>query len=343
MSLRIALDAMGGDFAPAREVEAAVIAARRGIPVTLVGRARAIGEALERVEGGVPAELEVENAEDVIGMDEAPSQAVRKKRDASICRAVRLVVEGGAGAMVSAGNSGAVMAAGLIDASRIDGVQRPAIAGAFPTKRSPAVVVDLGANIDPTAVQLAQFAVMGAAYAKAILGRERPRAAILCNGSEEHKGSDLTRAAYELLERSSSVEFMGYVEGNQIFDGDVDVIATDGFTGNVVLKSLEGFAVAMRELIEREVRGNLLAGAGALLMGDIFPRVKEKLDYQGAGAAPLLGLGANVLVAHGRSTVLALANAIQTASRLVETSVIATVRDMIAADAALWSKGPARG
>lgn len=332
---RVAVDAMGGDEAPRRPVEAAVLAARQGVPVTLVGHQQQIGEVLEQVSGGVPADLEILHAEEVIGMEEAPSKAVRSKRDASVRRAVRLLVEGRAGAMLSAGNSGAVMAAGLIEASRIDGVQRPAIAGVLPTRQKPTVVLDLGANVDPTPIQLAQFAVMGAAYARAILGRERPKVAILCNGAEETKGSDLTRAAFSILERSN-VDFIGYVEGNDIFEGEVDVIATDGFTGNVVLKSLEGFAVAMRELIEMEVRGNLLAEAGALLMGDIFRRVKEKLDYEGAGGAPLLGLRQNCVVAHGRSTVAALMNGIHTAQKLASTGVIGTIRELVQADAALW-------
>jgi glycerol-3-phosphate acyltransferase PlsX len=337
MDVRVAVDAMGGDFAPERPVRAGVEAARQGIPVILVGHQREIGKALEDIDGGVPAELEILHAEEAIGMEEAPSQAVRKKRDASMRVAVRLAVEGRASAMLSAGNSGAVMAAGLIDASRIKGVQRPAIGAAFPTKQRPTVVIDLGANVDPTPPQLAQFALMGAAYAKSILGRDRPRVAVLCNGSEEKKGNDLTRDACGILEQSK-VDFAGYIEGNQIFDGEVDVIATDGFTGNVVLKAVEGFALTMREFIEREVRGNLLAEAGALLMGDIFKRVREKLDYEGAGAAPLLGLTHNCLIAHGRSTIPALVNAIHSAARIAASGLIPATEEMIGAHEHLFAK-----
>jgi glycerol-3-phosphate acyltransferase PlsX len=328
--MRVAVDAMGGDHAPERPVRAAVEAARQGVAVTLVGHRREIGRVLEEVDGGVPAELEIVHAEESIGMEEAPSQAVRRKHDASMRVAVRLAVEGRAVAMLSAGNSGAVMAAGLIDASRIKGVQRPAIGAAFPTKKRPAVVIDLGANVDPTGMQLAQFALMGAAYAKSILMRDQPRVAVLCNGSEEKKGSDLTREACAILEQSS-IDFAGYIEGNQIFDGEVDVIATDGFTGNVVLKAVEGFALTMREFIEREVRGNLLAETGALLMGDIFKRVREKLNYEGAGAAPLLGLTHNCLIAHGRSTVPALVNAIHSASKIAASGLIPAIEEMIGA------------
>jgi phosphate acyltransferase len=333
----VAVDAMGGDYAPERPVQAAVEAARQGVPVVLVGHQREIGRILENVDGGVPAELEIVHAEESIGMDEAPSQAVRKKRDASMRVAVRLAVEGRAAAMLSAGNSGAVMAAGLIDAGRIKSVQRPAIGAAFPTTKKPAVLIDLGANIDPSALQLAQFAVMGAAYAKAILLRDRPRVGVLCNGSEEKKGNDLTREAFAILEQTE-LDFAGYIEGNQLFEGEVDVIATDGFTGNIVLKSLEGFALTMRAFIEREVRGNLLAEAGALLMGDIFKRVREKLNYEGAGAAPLLGLTHNCLIAHGRSTVPALVNAIHSASRFAASDVIPTIEAMIGAHDGLWSR-----
>ncbi len=337
MVLRVAVDAMGGDFAPERPVHAAVEAARQGAPVTLVGHQREIGKVLENVEGGVPAELEVVHAEEAIAMDEAPSQAVRKKHDASMRVAVRLVVEGRVAAMLSAGNSGAVMASGLIDARRIKGVQRPAIGAAFPTKGRPALLIDLGANIDPTPLQLAQFALMGVAYAKSILERENPNVAVLCNGSEEKKGNDLTRAASAILEQAD-VDFAGYIEGNQVFDGAIDVIATDGFTGNIVLKALEGFALTMRAFIEQEIRGNLLAEAGALLMGDIFKRVREKLNYEGAGAAPLLGLTHSCFIAHGRSTVAALVNAIHSASRIAASGLIPAIEEIIGAHERLWAR-----
>src|SRR6185503_18429632 len=183
----IALDAMGGDHAPLVPVEAALISAKKGNAIALVGDTAVVKAALSKIGGSVPKSLELVHASETIAMDEKPSQAVRKKRDASLVVAARLVAEGKADAMVSAGNSGAAMAAGLIECGRINGVQRPAIGSAFPTKKQPIVILDLGANIDPTPVQLAQFAVLGEAYARAVLHRERPRVALLTNGSEEVK------------------------------------------------------------------------------------------------------------------------------------------------------------
>lgn len=333
----IAVDAMGGDRGPDAPVEAALIAARRGTPVALVGDRPVLEGVIARLGEPIPKNLEFVHASDFVAMDEKPSRAVRKKRDASVSVAMRLVADGRAAAALSAGNSGAAMAAGVFELGRIDGVQRPAIATAFPTKRSPAVVVDLGANIDPTPVQLAQFAIMGEAYARAVLGRKRPKVALLANGSEEVKGSDLTRAAHELLARSS-IDYVGYCEGRDLFNGELDVIATDGFTGNIVLKTLEGFVSALKEIVEREVRGSITASAGALLMRNIFGSVKRKLDYEEAGGAPLLGLNRYALVAHGASTVNALVHAIHAAERLVDTKLVETIEASIRenADRGLW-------
>jgi glycerol-3-phosphate acyltransferase PlsX len=336
----IAVDALGGDKGPSVPVEAALNVAKSGISIALVGNESVVRETLARLSGSTPKNIEVVHASEEIAMDEKPSQAVRKKRDASIVVAARLVADGKADAMVSAGNSGAAMAAGLFELGRIPGVQRPALASAFPTKIQPAVVLDLGANIDPTPVQLAQFAIMGDAYARAVLHRERPRVALLCNGSEEVKGSDLTRETHELLSRSA-VNYLGYCEGRDIFTGDIDVIVTDGFTGNVLLKTLEGFVVALRDIFEREIRGSITASAGALLMRNIFGTVKRKLDYEEAGGAPLLGLEHNAIVAHGASSVKAMEAAIRAARGLVSTGVIAEIKQSVAkhAEMGLWPPG----
>jgi glycerol-3-phosphate acyltransferase PlsX len=336
----IAVDAMGGDRGAPIPVEAALMAARQGSRIILVGDEKIIAQALERIGGELPEGVELFHAPDVIEMHEKPSQAVRKKRRASLCVAARLVREGRADATVSAGNSGAAVAAGLFELGRIAGVQRPALASAFPTKKGPAVVLDLGANIDPTAVQLAQFAVMGDAYARTVLKREHPRVALLCNGSEEVKGTDRTRAAHEILSRAT-IDYAGYCEGRELFDGELDVIVTDGFTGNVLLKTLEGFVGAIREILEREIRASIAATAGALLMRNIFGTIKRKLDYEEAGGAPLLGLESNSLVAHGSSSVNALRNAIHAAEVLSETHLIEAIAESIQrnAEAGLWPKG----
>jgi phosphate acyltransferase len=332
----IAVDAMGGDKAPDVPVEAAILAARAGTSIALVGDEKIIRTTMSRF-GAAPSNLQIVHASQTIAMDDKPSQAVRKKRDASLCVAMRLVGEGKADAMLSAGNSGAAMAAGLFELGRIPGVQRPAIGSAFPTKQGPAVVLDLGANIDPTPSQLAQFAVMGDAYARSILHHEKPRVALLCNGSEEVKGSDLTRAAHDLLSRSA-LNYIGYCEGRDLFTGDIDVVVTDGFTGNVVLKTLEGFVGALRDILEREIRGSITASAGALLMRNIFGTIKRKLDYEEAGGAPLLGLKKNALVAHGASSPTALRNAVTSALALVRTGLISAITKGIAENEAQWSK-----
>jgi glycerol-3-phosphate acyltransferase PlsX len=335
-SIDVAVDAMGGDRGPDVPVQAALHALERGVRVALVGDEQAIQDVFRRLKKSPPRELVVRHAPDVVGMDEKPSAAIRKKRGASVTVAAEMVAQGEAKAMMSAGNSGAVMAAGLFSVKRIPGVLRPALATALPTRRQKIVLLDLGANIEPTPVQLAQFAVMGEAYARVLLGRARPRVALLANGTEEGKGSDLTRGAFELL-RKSKIDFIGYCEGRDIFEGQIDVIATDGFTGNVLLKTLEGFVHAAREIVESEVRSSFAASAGALLMRDILKRVKKKLDYEESGAAPLLGLRRPCLVAHGASSVNALSNAIFAANKL-PASLTAAVEAGIKlhAEAGLW-------
>jgi len=332
----VAVDAMGGDGAPAIPVEAGLVAAKRGIRVCLVGDATALERELGRLAPKPPPTISIHHPPDIIHMHEKAS-AVRKKRESSIRVAARLVADGQAHALVSAGNSAAVMTSALVDIGRIRGVQRPALAACMPTKKRPAVVMDLGANIDPTPVQLAQFAVMGEAYARAVLERPRPRVALLANGSEEAKGTDLTRATNEILE-SATIDYVGYCEGRDIFEGELDVIVTDGFTGNVVLKTLEGFVTSVREIVEGHIRGSAIATAGALLMRGVLRDMKKELDYEKVGGAPLLGIDKRCFVAHGASTPNALTNAIVAADALAGSNVIETIADSIAAhgELGLW-------
>jgi glycerol-3-phosphate acyltransferase PlsX len=309
----VALDGVGGDRAPKVPVEAALAAAREGLSVAIVGEPTIL-EPLIRELGGPTPRLTLIPAKDAIEETEAPTFAVRRKRDASVRVAARLVGSGDAEALVSAGSSGAVMAAGLLEVGRIDGVERPAIAALLPTARQPVVVLDLGANVDPSGLQLAQFALMGAVYAEVALDRKTPRVAILANGTEPTKGTSATREALQLLAKSS-LDFVGYCEGRDLFTGDLDVVVTDGFTGNVLLKSIEGFALALFDVLEREVRKNLLLTAGAIVMKSLFDKLKKKVDYEAAGAAPLLGLRRPCLVAHGASSPRALENAILAAKK----------------------------
>lgn len=333
--MRIALDAMGGDHGPAVAVEAGLQAARDGTQICLVGDAAEVERLLTALGGGLPDTLEVVHAAQTVAMHEKPSKALRRRPEASVRVGARRVAQGHADAFVSAGNSGAVMGAGLIEMGRLEGVERPAIASVFPTQNRPVVVLDLGANVDPSAKQLAQFALLGAAYAQAVLGRAEPKVAVLTNGSEEVKGNALTRAAHELLGQSQ-LDYRGYCEGGDVFAGELDVVVTDGFTGNVVLKTLEGLVKTVRNLAKEGLETSLLAGAGALLMKDLLTELKQRFDYERAGGAPLLGLNHPVIIAHGSSSVNAMRGAIRTAEALVDTQVMQGIARQMKRHDGLW-------
>ena len=333
----VAVDAMGGDDAPTVPVQAGIQAARKGIRVALIGDEAILEHKVKKYGGKNLSTLRIVHASESIAMDEKPLQAIRKKPDSSMRIAARMVKVQDARAMVSAGNSGAVMAAGLFEIGRIGGVQRPAIAASLPTRKQPTVLIDLGANIDPSPVQLAQFAIMGEAYARAVLHREKPRVGLLANGSEESKGNDLTRETHEILTQSQ-LDYVGYCEGRDVFEGELDVIVTDGFTGNILLKTLEGFVSTIRDLVERRIRKSLIASAGALLLKDVLRSMKKDLDYERAGAAPLLGLKRRCLVAHGGSSVKAMTNAIHAADQMAGTRIVEMIEDSIRrhAELGLW-------
>lgn len=333
--MRIVVDAMGGDHGPSVPVQAALNHAREGGQITLVGDEATVRAQLASLGGEPPPGLQIVHAPDVITMDEKPSRALRKRPECSLRVGARLVAQGQAEALVSAGNSGAVMGAGLMEVGRLKGVERPALASVFPTLGEPVVVLDLGANVDPSPKQLAQFAVLGAAYAEAVLSRPRPRVALLANGSEEGKGNDLTRAAHELLSQSP-LDYRGYCEGGDVFTGGLDVIVVDGFTGNVLLKTLEGLVKMVRTLAKEGLQSSLLAGAGALLMKDLLTGLKDRFDYENAGGAPLLGLCSPVIIAHGASSAQAMQGAIRTAEALVRAGVMQVIADRVAEHAELW-------
>jgi phosphate acyltransferase len=317
----IALDAMGGDLAPAATVEGALRAHReRGHQVLLVGdEARLRGE-LRRLGVG-ERELRVHHASEVVEMSEHPGQALRRKKDSSIRVCFDLCKSGEAAGMVSAGNSGAVLAGGLFVLGRLEHVDRPCIGGSLPTLGGSgrAVLVDMGANVECTPLQVVQFALMGEVYARRVLGVLRPKVGVVANGEEEGKGTDLTRAAAAALSKpESGVEFAGYVEGKDVFSGDFDVIATDGFTGNVLLKTAEGAVWAFGQLLKRQIQASRVATAGALLMKSQLEQVKKRVDYEEVGGAPLLGVRGVAMIAHGRSTHRAILNAISGAEAFAQ-------------------------
>jgi glycerol-3-phosphate acyltransferase PlsX len=300
---RIALDASGGDHAPVETVAGAVDAAARGVDVVLVGNSEVVGAELAKHD----ADLPIVNAPDVIGMGDDPSRALREKPKASITVCARLVHSGEAGGFVSAGSTGAAMAAAAIIIGRVQGASRPAIATIFPTPGSPTLVLDSGANPEVKPEQLAQFAIMGSVAAEALFGLDTPRVGLLSIGEEKGKGRDLERAAYDLIE-AGPVEFVGNIEGRDIATDKVDVIVTDGFTGNVFLKATEGTASLISSYVLEAL--STLPGEVQAAVLPALAAVREKMDWETYGGAQLLGVKGSALIAHGSSSRRAITNAL---------------------------------
>jgi glycerol-3-phosphate acyltransferase PlsX len=321
MPLPIAVDAMGGDNAPAEIVRGALRAlSEHGIAVTLVGRREAV-EAEFRSAGAVtPDGITIVDAREVIEMNEHPANAVRAKRDSSLVSSCALVAAGEARAVVSAGNSGAMLAAALFTIKRIPGVARPAIGAAFPSEAGQTFILDVGANTDCKPEWLAQFAVMGDIYARTMLGIPSPRVALLSNGEESEKGSELVQAAHPLI-AALPIQFVGNVEGKDIFRGGCDVVITDGFTGNVVLKVAEGIGEFLFASIAREARKSLGGKVGGALLKPKLRPLRDRIDYRKTGGALLLGVAGEVVIAHGRSDAEATMNAIRVAARAADQGV----------------------
>jgi glycerol-3-phosphate acyltransferase PlsX len=326
--LPIALDAMGGDHAPTEMVRGAALAVRElGVTVTLVGQRDRIDRelaALGPADQAARQRIDIVDASQVVEMDEHPAQAVRAKKDASVVVACDLVASGRAAAAVSAGNSGAVLAAALFTLKRIRGVARPCIGTALPTSTGLCYMVDVGANADCRPEWLAQFAVMGNVYARTMLGIASPRVALLSNGEEEGKGSELVRAAIPLL-RAAPVNFIGNVEGKDIFRGAADVVVTDGFTGNVALKMAEGVAEFLFSSISAEARRSLQGKLGGALLKPKLRPIRDRVDYRKTGGALLLGVPGEVVIAHGRSDAEAVLHAIRVARDGAQHSVHTTI------------------
>lgn len=320
--ITIAVDAMGGDFAPAVEADGVLDAVREyGIRVLLVGREELVRRELARHPGWERLPVEIVHASEVITMDDSAAKAVRNKRDSSIRVACRRVRDGAAHGVVSAGNTGAVMATAKMVQGMIAGVERPTLATALPTlKGNPVVVVDVGANVDSTPRMLAEFAVMGEIYSRATFGIERPRIGLLSIGEEERKGNELTRAASSLLKSVPHLNFVGNVEGRDIYKGDVDVIVCDGFTGNIVLKVSEGVADIIKHMLKDSLLSSWSGKVGAWLAQSGFREFKRRIDYSEYGGAPLLGLRGVCIICHGSSNANAIKNAVRVAARYAESN-----------------------
>ena len=318
--IKIAVDSMGSDNSPFSEIEGTVQAAKAyGVDVILVGKEPVIAPLLKEAGGdGLP--IEIRNATQVIAMDEAPTAALRKKRDSSIRVAADLVREKVASGLVSAGNTGAVMAISKMVFGSVPGVDRPALAAILPTLAGHAVLLDVGANVACKPHHLVQFAVMGHLFSKKIIGVASPRVGLMSVGEEESKGNELTKEVHKTL-KELHLNFIGNVEGRDIYNGRADVIVCDGFTGNVALKTSEGLIEAVLKLLKDELSRNLQAKLGALLSQQSFKRLKKRLDYSEYGGAPLLGVRGVCVISHGKSNANAIKNAIRVAAGLAKARV----------------------
>lgn len=334
-ALPIAVDAMGGDNAPRAVVHGAVLAAHSyGCDIALVGRRTQLERELSRVEGpssAARARVHVVDATEVVEMGEHPAAAVRAKPDSSIVRCCQLVADGRACAVVSAGNSGASLAAGLFHLKRIRGVARPAIGGMLPSRTGHTFVLDVGANADAKAQWLQQFGVMGSIYAQVMMGLPTPRVGLLSNGAEPGKGSSLVVEAYPLLQRAG-INFIGNVEGKDLFRGTVDVAVCDGFVGNIALKTAEGAGEFLFATLRDEAMSSLRGKAGGLLLKSKLRAIRNRVDYRHTGGALLLGVAGELVIAHGRSDELAIQNAVRVAREAVEQQVSEVITRAFAAD-----------
>ncbi len=317
--ITVAVDAMGGDFGPYPIVEGTILAlkAYKNFRVILVGDGQKIRSLIQNKK--LMERVRIVEANDVIAMDEQATEALKRK-ESSIYKAVELVRTGEADAVVSAGHSGATMSLATLRIGRLKHVSRPAIATLMPTyKGKKTLVLDVGANVDCKPEHLFEFGVMGEVYARAILHNPSPKVGLLSNGEEDTKGNELTKATFPMLKTLPT--FIGNVEGNNIFDGSVDVVVTDGFTGNILLKTSEGVANAISKLMKKNIKKSPLSMAGALMMKKVFRSLKKEIDYSEYGGAPLVGIKGCAIISHGKSTPKAIKNAIYQAINYVESNI----------------------
>ena len=330
MNVRVALDAMGGDNAPGEVVLGAVQAAREyGMGVYLVGREQVIRAELARHDTS-GLDMPILHTDEVIEMDEHPANAVRRKKNASMTLALQLVHDGAALGAVSAGNSGAMMAASLFVLKRIAGVDRPALGSIFPTKKSVCFVIDMGANTDCKPDYLQQFALMGSIYMQRIFNIPSPRVGLLANGEEETKGNQQVIETHQLLKANAAalgLNFIGNVEGRDIPTGEVDVVVCDGFVGNVVLKLSEGLVETLLEVLRTQMSSSLASKLAAAVLRPGLRRVFKRLDYAEYGGVPLLGVNGSAIVAHGRSNAKAIKNALRVAREVADMGVATAIAD----------------
>lgn len=325
--MRIAIDAMGGDYAPQEIVHGALGALndQQDLELILVGQEAAIKEHLPKKYA--EERLTIHHCTEFIAMEETPVVAYRKKKDASITVTTRLVKEGHAQAVISAGNTGAQMVASLFGLGRLPGISRPAIGTVLPGLEGPKLLVDAGANTECKAENLLQFALMGSVYAEKILGIKNPRIGLVSNGSEPTKGNELTLKAHQLLANAEQINFMGNVEGRDFLVGPVDVLVCDGFVGNIILKAVEGTGTGMFTLLREELTSNWRSKMGAFLLLPALKKMKARLDYTEFGGAPLLGVKGLSIICHGSSNAHAIRNAVRAAVKCIEKEMVSTLEN----------------
>ena len=330
--MKIAIDAMGGDYAPEQIVFGSVRAAKKyGCEIVLVGDEQKIRKVLEEEQGWQDLKISVHHASEVIEMGEHPGAAIRRKKDASVVVATRLVKAGVCDAVLSAGSTGAAAASALLVLGRIKGIDRPTIATPMPTPRGVTLLLDSGANVDSKPRHLVQSALMGSIYSQYIFDMEKPRVGLLNIGEEETKGNEQALATYPLLQQMTTINFIGNVEGRDIPKGNVDVVICDGFVGNVVLKFAEGLAKTLMKLIKETIKdGGFLAKLGALLVMPALKKLGKRLDVTEYGGAPLLGVDGCCIICHGSSNAKSICSAIGVANEYVNNNVLDHIRDNIA-------------
>ncbi len=326
--MRIAIDAFGSDKAPFPEVEGAVLAIKENLcnKIYLVGDESILKEELSKYYYD-QEKIEIVHASERILMTDVPAVAARKKKDSSMVKALKLHKDGIVDSVVSAGNSGAMMASSLFTLGRIKGVLRPAIAISFPTQRSNEIILDVGANADCSPEHLVQFAELGSMYFKFMNSSQNPRVSLLNIGEEDKKGNELTKEVHKLLTQDEHVNFIGNIEGKDVLKGVTDVIVCDGFTGNVMLKTVEGAAIAIFDILKEQFQKDWIAKIGALLSLPVYNHLKKKLDHSEYGGALLVGINGLPIVSHGRANSKAIKNAVKFASKLAQTDFLKHASD----------------
>jgi phosphate acyltransferase len=327
--MRIAVDAMGGDHAPQVNVDGAIAAARElGISTLLIGRAKELAPLLAD-SGYAGQEIEIVDASEVVGMNEPATSPIRRKRNSSIRVAANCVRDGRAEGLVSAGHTGAAMVSAKMVIGTIEGVDRPALAAILPNLSGHCLLLDVGANPDAKTQHFKEFAVMGSIYAQLVFGKAAPSIGLMSIGEEDSKGTDRTKEAFKSL-KETGLNFIGNVEGRDVFNGSVDVIVTDGFTGNVILKVSEALAEMVEKLLREEIKKTLQASVGFLLSRSAFRSFKSRLDYSEYGGAPLLGAKGCVIICHGRSSAKAVKNAIRVAAEFSRQNIAQKIQSALA-------------